>query len=228
MWKEIEASGISCSVLEHGEPEKIFIWPYAAHQSDELADMEREISAVPPTQNFILAAMKIEDWDAELSPWEAENAFGVDDFAGHAPDTLSRIENDLLPLLKSEYPSCEKFYTVGYSLAGLFALWSLYNTDVFSGCACCSGSMWIDEWDDYVHENRIKSKADIYLSLGGKEEKVSNYIMARVGDRTREQDRILKSDSNVRYSTLEWNSGGHFSDTTKRLAKGISWLLKRI
>ncbi|ERL11412.1 hypothetical protein HMPREF1248_0438 [Coriobacteriaceae bacterium BV3Ac1] len=32
-------------------------------------------------------------------------------------------------------------YISGYSLAGLFALWSLYQTDIFKGAACVSGSL---------------------------------------------------------------------------------------
>ena len=49
--------------------------------------------------------------------------------------------------------------------------------------------------------------------------------MARVGDRTRTQERILRNDSKVKQTTLEFNSGGHFADAQKRLAKAVKWLL---
>ncbi len=49
--------------------------------------------------------------------------------------------------------------------------------------------------------------------------------MARVGDRTRTQERILRNDPKVKQTTLEFNSGGHFADAQKRLAKAVKWLL---
>ena len=59
-----------------------------------------------------------------------------------------------------------------------------------------------------------------------KEEKTKNPVMARVGDRTRTQERILRNDPKVKQTTLEFNSGGHFADAQKRLAKAVKWLLE--
>ena len=59
-----------------------------------------------------------------------------------------------------------------------------------------------------------------------KEEKTKNPVMARVGDRTRTQERILRNDPKVKHTTLEFNSGGHFADAQKRLAKAVKWLLE--
>lgn len=113
-----------------------------------------------------------------------------------------------------------------YSLAGLFALWTAYETDIFSAIASCSGSLWFEQWDEYVLHHQIKHESNIYLSLGGKEEKTKNPVMARVGDRTRTQERILRNDPKVKQTTLEFNSGGHFADAQKRLAKAVKWLLE--
>ena len=65
------------------------------------------------------------------------------------------------------------------------------------------------------------------LSLGGKEEKTKNAVMATVGDRTREQEKLLLEDSFAEQVVLEWNPGGHFADSGKRLAKGIKWLMEK-
>ncbi len=70
----------------------------------------------------------------------------------------------------------------------------------------------------------IQSKCSVYLSLGGKEEKTKNKVMAAVGDRTRAQERLLQEDSMVESVVLEWNAGGHFADAGKRLAKGVKWM----
>ena len=55
-------------------------------------------------------------------------------------------------------------------------------------------------------------------------EKTKNKVMARVGDRTREQKKKLEKDPMAERVFLEWNAGGHFADEGKRLAKGIRYL----
>lgn len=102
---------------------------------------------------------------------------------------------------------------------------SVHETDAFDGIACCSGSLWFEDWDKYLEGKYVGKSCDVYLSLGGKEEKTNNVAMARVGDRTRQQEKILQADENAEHVILEWNSGGHFADSGKRLAKGIKWLL---
>jgi predicted alpha/beta superfamily hydrolase len=115
------------------------------------------------------------------------------------------------------------YYIGGYSLAGLFALWAAYRTDVFKGVAAASPSMWFPGFADYMNENEIKTGA-VYLSLGDKEEKARNPVMATVGDRIREAHAML-SGHGVK-CTLEWNEGNHFKDTDIRTAKAFSWLIK--
>ena len=63
------------------------------------------------------------------------------------------------------------------------------------------------------------------MSLGDREEKTKNKIMAKVGDRTRRQAELLKDDPNVEKLYFEWNEGGHFDNPLKRVAKGISWII---
>ena len=100
----------------------------------------------------------------------------------------------------------------------------MYETELLSGCVCCSGSLWIDYWDTYAATHRTKNYSKVYLSLGGKEEKTKNQLMRKVGDRTREQEKKLLSDPNVTCCVLEWNKGGHFADSEERLSKGIRWI----
>ena len=157
---------------------------------------------------------------------EAPAAFGDEDFKGNGLKTLQWLTNDLIPELKTAYGADREIYLIGYSLAGLFALWTAYETDIFSAIASCSGSLWFEQWDQYVSHHRIKHESYIYISLGGKEEKTKNQVMARVGDRTRKQEQILQNDSKVKKTILEFNSGGHFADSEKRLSKAVKWLLK--
>ena len=71
-------------------------------------------------------------------------------------------------------------------------------------------------------------KRDSVKELGGKEEKTKNAVMATVGDCTREQEKLLLEDPFAERVVLEWNPGGHFADSGKRLAKGIRWLLEKL
>ena len=71
-----------------------------------------------------------------------------------------------------------------------------------------------------MKENEIHSKA-VYLSLGDKEEKARNPVMATVGACIREASDILK-EKGIK-TILEWNQGNHFKDADLRTAKAFAW-----
>lgn len=112
-------------------------------------------------------------------------------------------------------------YIAGYSMAGLFALYSLYKTDRFAGAASCSGSLWFPGFSEYVHEHEFASATSkIYLSLGDREAKTKNPVMAMVEDNTRNIAELYSSQGcNMLF---EMNQGGHFNDPELRTAKGIA------
>ena len=64
---------------------------------------------------------------------------------------------------------------------------------------------------------------NIYLSMGLKEEKTRNRVMATVGDNIRRQYELLLSQD---ISTLEWNEGNHFTVPALRTAKGFAWCVE--
>lgn len=99
-----------------------------------------------------------------------------------------------------------------------FALWSCYQTDIFSGISAASPSAWFPGFLDYTKNNRPQTKA-IYLSLGDKEEKVKNPTMSKVGDCIRQINTILSHQGIT--TTLEWNEGNHFRDPEIRTAKAF-------
>ena len=166
-------------------------------------------------KDFYLIGIKVQSWNDDLSPWEAPAVFGKDGVGGRAGSTL----DELMPLCADRN---RIYYIGGYSLAALFALWAAYQTDIFKGVAAASPSMWFPRFADYMKENRIKADS-VYLSLGDKEEKVKNPVMATVGDRIREAADVLKGqDVNT---ILEWNEGNHFKDAGIRTAKAFAWLL---
>ena len=176
---------------------------------------------------FSLIAFKIEDWNNELSPWEAPPAFGNKTFGSGAKDTLEFIESRLIPTVKEKYNLNDeiKFILGGYSLAGLFSLWSAYQSNTFSGIAAASPSVWFNGWGEFMNNNTPLSNT-IYLSLGDSEEKTKNKVMSAVGDNIRKQEELLKNDN--MNTILEWNKGGHFSNSDIRVAKAFTWCIENV
>ena len=99
---------------------------------------------------------------------------------------------------------------------------SVYQTDIFAGAAAASPSMWFPGFAEYMKENRIKTDT-VYLSLGDREERARNPVMATVGERIREAYTLLRE--NGVNCTLEWNEGNHFKDADLRTAKAFAWVL---
>ena len=204
----------------------LLIQPVDEHDI-EILDNEVEEILKNTDKQFSLIAFKIEDWNSELSPWEAPPAFGNKSFGSGATETLEFIESRLIPTVKEKYNLDDdiKFILGGYSLAGLFSLWSAYKSDTFSGIAAASPSVWFNGWEEFMNNNRPLSNT-IYLSLGDTEEKTKNKVMSAVGDNIRKQEELLKNNN---ISTiLEWNKGGHFSDSDSRVAKAFVWCIENL
>ena len=204
----------------------LLIQPVDEHDIEVLDNEVAEILKNTDKQ-FSLIAFKIEDWNNELSPWEAPPAFGKKSFGSGAIDTLEFIESRLIPMVKEKYnlDNDIKFILGGYSLAGLFSLWSSYKVDTFSGIAAASPSVWFNGWEEFMNNNAPLSNT-IYLSLGDTEEKTKNKVMCAVGDNIRKQEELLKND-NIN-TILEWNKGGHFSNSDIRVAKAFAWCIENV
>ena len=204
----------------------LLIQPVDEHDI-EVLDNEVEEILKNTDKQFSLIAFKIEDWNSELSPWEAPPAFRNKSFGSGAADTLEFIEGRLIPTVKKKYnlDNDIKFILGGYSLAGLFSLWSAYKSNTFSGIAAASPSVWFNGWEEFMNNNTPLSNT-IYLSLGDTEEKTKNKVMSAVGDNIRKQEEVLKNNN---ISTiLEWNKGGHFSDSDIRVAKAFVWCIENL
>ena len=201
---------------EFGDPDSgiVLIQPVDDH---DLEGIKNEFAAIVSSCNMRirLIAVTIDDWNNELSPWEAPAVFGKESFGSGASETLGA-------LLKLCGDKSRTYYIGGYSLAGLFALWAAYQTDVFKGVAAASPSVWFPGFAEYMKKNEIRTDT-VYLSLGDREEKARNPVMATVGDRIREAHALLK-ERGVN-CILEWNEGNHFKDPDLRTAKAFAWVL---
>lgn len=203
---------------EYGDPgsARVLIQPVDDH---DLAGIEREVKTITELAgpDFRLIAVKIDDWNRDLSPWEAPPVFGKEAFGGGAEGTLA----ELLKLCADRSRRC---FLGGYSLAGLFALWAVCRTEVFEGAAAASPSVWFPGFADWM-KARGPQCGRVYLSLGDREERTRNPVMAAVGDRIRELHAFLSARGTD--CVLEWNPGNHFRDPELRTARAFAWLLSR-
>lgn len=221
--EELNVIGKECFLYRCPDSRYLLIQPVDEHDLD-LLDREVELIQTLSEKAFSLVAFKIEDWNTELSPWPAPPVFGKVPFGDGADKTLEFIKAQLLPKLRETGIDTEHLLLGGYSLAGLFALWAAYQSELFEGIAAASPSVWFPGWLDLA-QSHIPQARSIYLSLGDKEEKARNPIMAQVGNAIRRQEELLH-EQGVN-TVLEWNVGNHFVDSDLRTAKAFSWLLKQ-
>lgn len=201
---------------EYGDPDAPTVLIQMVDDHD-LEGMESEVAEIRnlTDKRFYLIAVKVQNWNTDLSPWNAPAVFGKDAFGAGAADTLEEV----LKLCADQ----KKIYIIGgYSLAGLFALWAVYQTDVFAAVAAASPSVWFPGFIEYMKEHRPQA-ASVYLSLGDKEEKTRNPVMAAVGSRIREAHELLRGQGVD--TVLEWNPGNHFRDADIRTAKAFAWAM---
>lgn len=182
-----------------------------------LSSLEQEIKLIQKftSVDFCLIAIVVDKWNRDLSPWNAPAAFGNEPFGDGAKETLDYIKGICEDRSRS-------YYLGGYSLAALFSLWAAYETDLFCGIAAASPSVWFPNFTDHIRKRKPQTDA-VYLSLGDKEGKAKNPLLASVSVRIIDTYEIIKEQKIN--CTLEWNPGNHFKDPELRCAKAFAWLL---
>ena len=212
-----------CRIYGEAHAEYLLLQMTSEH---ELQSMDSEVAAIAQSaHHFLFAAIPVESWNDALSPWEAPAVWGTQGFGGNAMDTLRFLTERGIPTLKQQFrlPENVKIILGGYSLAGLFALWASTQTKLFYGIAAASPSVWFLGWMEFEQRHPIQAQR-VYLSLGDREERTRNAVMAVVGDNIRTLHSQLTECSID--CTLEWNSGGHFKDADLRTAKAFRWVME--
>ena len=166
------------------------------------------------------------DWNHDMSPWYMPSIYSKEkSFSGGADEYLRLLIDEILLKAKELIEGEPEFTGIaGYSLAGLFAVYAMYQTDVFDRVASMSGSLWFSDFIEYCKRNEYKRLPDkIYFSLGDKEANTRNPVLKTVQDKTIELSEYFKNlGSEV---IFELNLGNHFTDTILRSAKGIKAIL---
>ena len=131
-----EINEITCIVYANKNPEYLLIQPVNEPHA-QMLDQQIRFMTEHTKKSFLLAAFLVKDWNQDLSPWCAPAVFGKESFGEGAGETLAFIEKMLIPEIAGRYKLEEGIKDIpvilgGYSLAGLFALWSTYQERVLS------------------------------------------------------------------------------------------------
>ena len=218
--EKVNISGKICHIIINGTDLPTI---YRGEMKNSSETIEKVLALCENVKcNYVV--YEVEDWNADFSPWEFKLNKKMS-FSCGGRSTLNWLVNECVPYCEKEYDLTGKRFLCGYSLAGLFSLWAFYESQAFSGVSICSGSLWFGDWISYAESHTAPQNSSVYLSLGDREEKARDCIMATVGDCTRRQYELVCADKNVSRHFLEWNNGGHFNESEKRIAKGINWIV---
>ena len=164
---------------------------------------------------------------AARSPRGRPGAHARRPFSGGAGECLPLLTENILPQAEALLPASPAWRGLaGYSLAGLFAIWALYQTDIFSRAASMSGSLWYPGLLDYLSARTPPRRPDcLYLSLGDREARARDTVLKTV----RRETEAVAAHFRARGipTALEFPPGNHFQNVTERMAAGIGWLLGR-
>ena len=184
-----------------------------------------QCAGIPP---FTWVVFSVLDWNHDMAPWDSPAAFKKGEpFTGGADGYLRLLVEEIIPEAEKELPEPPAWRGIaGYSLAGLFALYAIYQTDVFSRVGCMSGSLWFPGFKEYIFSHEPKSRPDcIYFSLGDKEAKTRNPVLKTVQENTEEIQTFYQNKGID--TVLQLNPGNHFVRGIERTVVGIQWLLSR-
>ena len=187
-----------------------------------------EVAQVVGCPPFSLVAISSLDWNLDMAPWDSPAAFKKGEpFTGGADDYLRLLVEEIIQEAEKELLGPPAWRGIaGYSLAGLFALCAVYQTDVFSQVGCMSGSLWFPGFKEYIFSHEPKRRPDcIYFSLGDKEAKTRNPVLKTVQENTEEIQTFYRNKGID--TVFQLNPGNHFVQGIERTIAGIQWLLSK-
>ena len=181
-----------------------------------------EVAKQIEKKDFNMLCIGSLDWDHDMTPWYCPPLSPNDHpCTGGADGYLKLLVEDILPEALRRMAGVPSHISIaGYSLAGLFALYAMYHTDVFERAACISGSLWFSGFKDYVLSHDMKrTPKKLYLSLGDKEAETKNQYLRTVRENT---ECVVEHYKAAGFDvTWEVNPGNHFREPALRSAKGI-------
>ena len=213
------------SIFSSTEPEAPIIYLNTFSGEGQKVSETAQATGCPP---FTLVSISDLDWNHDMVPWDSPPAFkNADPCTDGADDYLRLLTEEIIPTAEKEIGGVPCWRGIaGYSLAGLFALYSIYQTDLFSRVGSMSGSLWFPGMKEYIFSHEPKHWPDcMYFSLGDKESKTRNPVLQSVRQNTEEIHAFYRGKGID--TVFQLNPGNHYNQAVERTAAGLCWLLSR-
>ena len=218
-------SGKTIEIYQCVEPGAPIIYLNSFSNEGQKVYEAAQATSCPP---FTLVAISDLDWNHDMVPWDSPPAFkNAAPCTGGADDYLRLLTEEIIPTAEKKITGVPCWRGIaGYSLAGLFALYSIYQTDLFSRVGSMSGSLWFPGIKEYIFSHEPKRRPDcMYFSLGDKESKTKNAVLQSVQQNTEEIHAFYQSKGID--TVFQLNPGNHYNHAAERTAAGICWLRHR-
>ncbi len=201
----------------------VFIPVYEGYGEDVFNELNKKSHA--PLNLLVIADI---NWSYDMAPFcmNALNA-NTSPCLGGAEGFLRELTQNIIPAAETHFALTPQYRVLcGYSLAGLFSLYALYRTTLFSRVGSFSGSLWLSDFETFYKEHQMQAMPErIYLSLGDQEKKSSHPLLKTVENKTMD---VLKYYRALGINcAFELNNGGHEHNVAWRSAKGIIALTSR-
>ena len=178
------------------------------------------------SEKYGVSFVVIEDvnWNDDLTPWPAEGVFKkAKPFGDRAAGFLDKLTHDIIPQAESDMAivGAAERTILGVSLSGLFAVWSMFETDAFTNAISISGSLWYDGFLEWMEEQTLSPRIKkVCMLLGEKEKNAKDKRMATVEDKTVAAADVIRAKSRATVIS-ELVEGTHFSPIMPRLEKAF-------
>ncbi len=178
--------------------------------------------------DFTLVEISNLAWEHDMTPWDIPPLSPKDTpCTGGADEYLKILVEEIVPRAEELTPGNILWRGLaGYSLAGLFAVYSLYRRDVFSRISSMFGSFWFPGFMEYVTSHELtKLPEHVYFSLGDMESQTKNSYFKTVKEKT-EKIKSLYEKQNID-TFFQLNPGNHHTNVIQRTADGILCILNQ-
>lgn len=224
MQQSFEVQGYQVTVFDPQVKDCPIIYTNTINGENDVLWITCQNAKMPP---FVLVSITNLNWDTDMAPWYCPPCGPTDTPCyGGADAYLKILVDQIIPAAESrlEFKPAERIIA-GYSLAGLFAVYSMYQTDVFDKVVSGSGSFWFPEFTEYVQKHEMKRKPQkMYFSLGRQESHTKYEIFNSVQTNTEWLVKYYADKGIDDIFVLE--NGNHYTDPWGRMQRGMDWILK--
>lgn len=176
---------------------------------------------------FIAVGIYAKERQNEYTPWKQEGiAPRFVAFGGNAKEYLAFLTEELMPYIEENYRvDKENIGLMGYSLGGLFAIYTAFTEATFTKIASVSGSSWYPNLTQFVQTSQLANKeVKLYMSSGENEGAGKTNILKDAALCTHAIMKSLEEKvKSPEHFTTYFDQGGHHNYLVERYQRAIQW-----